>query len=68
MLEMDSEPMLTLNGVELLMSDLPEIEQKALHGAIDRELDKLTDAYFSEISQDLAERAADAYHDMMEDR
>jgi hypothetical protein len=68
MLEQDSDPLLSLNGVEVRITDLPPEEQKALHGAIDRELDSLTEAYFSEISQHLAEVAADAYHDAMEDR
>lgn len=74
------EPMLCLDGevgLRSLASDqwlepseakLSPQDLKRLESRIDDELDSLTRDHSCDISQDLMERAADQYHDMMEDR
>ena len=53
---------------EISITELDSLSRKRLSEAIANCIYKTEENYFSEISQDLAERAADRYHDMLEDR
>ena len=68
MLEEDGAALIEVDGIEISIAELDSVSRKKLSEAIADRIYKTEQDYFSEISQDLAERAADRYHDMLEDR
>ena len=68
MLEEDGAALIEVDGIEISIAELDSVSRKKLSEAIADRIYKTESDYFSEISQDLAERAADRYHDMLEDR
>lgn len=67
-LEEDGAASLEVDGTEISIVELDSLSRKRLSEAIAKCIYQTEENYFSEISQDLAERAADSYHDMLEDR